>query len=994
MTGDAGRPVLEALDLLLAPGGVAELRALGRDGRVSSGYFDDPARLADAIEPLDAAGDCRGIYVTLNPVAPALLARRANRIEARLGRGDATTADGDIVSRRWLPVDIDPARPSGVSSTAGEHAAALAAAGTIRAFLAGEGWPAPVVADSGNGAHLLYRVDLPNNDDATALVKAVLAALDERFSTPSAKVDTANFNAARIWKVYGTVGRKGDSTPDRPHRRAAILERPPGPGVVPAELLRALVAAPAPPPERLFAAAAPTGGAGFDLSRWLDEHGIAVAGEKPWQGGTLYTLERCPFSDAHADGAYAVQFANGAVHAGCKHDSCGGGRQRWQELRARLEPAYAARSASPPPAAEAGPDVAAAADEVLERGDPAQYFLDCFAEDHVGDDALARCLVMSIASQAVRNSKGLHVYVTGESGKGKSSGMTAMLRQVPEEFRLAERMSNKALYYSDDINPGTVLMLDDIALSEELQEVLKEATSRFAERIRMRVVNKDRKVQHCTIPERCVWWLANVQALYDDQVLNRMLVCWVDDSEAQDREVFSRRMAAVARGEDGSGDRFDLAVCRELWRRLREGGPATVLIPFADRIRMASVRNRRNPEILLDLVRSRALVCRFRRAAVPDGDGSPAVVATEEDFRYATGLFAELHTTGGSLEAKFDRNEQLVLSLAARNHVEQFTIRDLQQWTGWSYYKARRLMLGYESRGLRYPGLLDRSPSLTLLDRTTTEDDENGRGVKLRQFVFLFDAEVYRESRSTGLAWLEPDDPGGPGCSNDDCCNTAATPAATVEGRHTRPGSGDGERSTDPGSPCCSTADHTREPDTAGMTTAPVLLSGSAATRNTDINNMEVFGGSEDVTPADHVAADVAAPVAAGLQQRDCCTSIDPHAFLALDGPAFEPCSACGTKPSFYREKWVKGMTERRRLCKRCYGAAVRREQRAGPPLANAIDPGTLRRVAASVGRCDLCGLERAAWSGDGVRLCEACYRREVRRGIGRGDAAPAETEA
>ncbi|MEN6343078.1 MAG: hypothetical protein ABFC89_11040, partial [Methanospirillum sp.] len=182
-------PVREALDLLLAPGSVAELRALGRDGRVASGYFDDLAKLADAVEPMDAAGQYRGIYVTLNPVNPALLARRANRVEGRLGRGDPTTADADIVRRRWLPVDVDPIRPSGVSSTADEHRAACAVARAIRDALGAEGWPAPVVADSGNGAHLLYRIDLPNDDDATALVKAVLAALDERFSTGSAKVD-------------------------------------------------------------------------------------------------------------------------------------------------------------------------------------------------------------------------------------------------------------------------------------------------------------------------------------------------------------------------------------------------------------------------------------------------------------------------------------------------------------------------------------------------------------------------------------------------------------------------------------------------------------------------------------------------------------------------------------------------------------------------------------------------------------------------------------
>jgi hypothetical protein len=295
---------------------------------------------------LDDAAESTGIYVTLNPVNPALLARRANRVKRRLGARDATTADGDILRRRWLPIDVDPVRPSGVSATGEEHRAACATVQAIRDALAEEGWPAPVVADSGNGGHLLYRVDLPNDDESTALVRDVLVALDARFSNDAAKVDTANFNAARIWKCYGTVSRKGDSTRDCLHRRSAIVSRPYEPEVVSVELLRTLAA----PPVKLFAAAAAPvdRGAAVDLRAWLDEHGIAVASEKPWQGGTLYTLERCPFSDAHTDGAYAIRFANGAVHAGCKHDSCGGGRQRWQELRARAEPGYARRTAHPP----------------------------------------------------------------------------------------------------------------------------------------------------------------------------------------------------------------------------------------------------------------------------------------------------------------------------------------------------------------------------------------------------------------------------------------------------------------------------------------------------------------------------------------------------------------------------------------------------------------------------------------------------------------------
>ena len=129
--------ILRTVDLLA--GGVVEVRALA-DGATHSGYFDDYDALARAAEALDADPSVTGIYVTLNAVNPALLARRANRIKLRLSRKDATTADADITRRRWLPVDIDPVRPSGVSSTDAEHNAAIAAANRIAAYLAEQGF--------------------------------------------------------------------------------------------------------------------------------------------------------------------------------------------------------------------------------------------------------------------------------------------------------------------------------------------------------------------------------------------------------------------------------------------------------------------------------------------------------------------------------------------------------------------------------------------------------------------------------------------------------------------------------------------------------------------------------------------------------------------------------------------------------------------------------------------------------------------------------------
>lgn len=319
--------------ILAGPGQVVELRALA-DNAVHSGYFSDYAALARVAAPLDADPAVHGIYCTLNRVNPSLLSRRANRIKQRLSRSDATTGDADITRRRWFPIDIDPVRPSGVSGTDAEHAAALAMAHDIAAWLAGLGFPEPILADSGNGAHLLYRIDLANDPASAALVKQGLAVLDAIFSNVTATVDTANYNAGRIWKLYGTVSRKGDDTPERPHRRSRLIAVPDQPAIVSPELLARLGASlpPAqqpPPPEGQ--------GTGIDLGRWLAAHGIAVRSAKPYHGGTLFTLVRCPFSAAHADGAYAIQFANGAIHAGCHHQSCGGGKQRWPELRGQFE---------------------------------------------------------------------------------------------------------------------------------------------------------------------------------------------------------------------------------------------------------------------------------------------------------------------------------------------------------------------------------------------------------------------------------------------------------------------------------------------------------------------------------------------------------------------------------------------------------------------------------------------------------------------------------
>lgn len=125
--------VLNTLQYLFPPGRIIEIRIIGEDG-ISSGYFDDYSRATTELLIRESDARVSGIYVTLNEVNPPLLARRANRIKFRLGKMDVSTTDADIIRRRWLPIDIDPTRPSGVSSSDEEHQIALALADTIKQF--------------------------------------------------------------------------------------------------------------------------------------------------------------------------------------------------------------------------------------------------------------------------------------------------------------------------------------------------------------------------------------------------------------------------------------------------------------------------------------------------------------------------------------------------------------------------------------------------------------------------------------------------------------------------------------------------------------------------------------------------------------------------------------------------------------------------------------------------------------------------------------------
>lgn len=327
--------IIRALRLWFQSGDVFEVRVLDAvtaewmRPHMESGYFDYE-HIPDAADAIGKLRSYRGAYATVNPVNPDLLARACNRI--RSITKEPTTADSDIAERRWLLVDCDPKRATGISSSDSEHDAALSMACKIRNGLAASGWPTPILQDSGNGMQMMYRINLPAVDNE--LVKRCIAGIATAGDN-AVDIDTTVHNPARIWRIPGTMNCKGDSVPSRPHRMAKILS-------VPDEIK--LVS-----PEQMECAASwekteivdnedySEVVSSFDLDSWIGRFCPELGQPGDWKGGRKWVFPVCPFNDAHRNrSAVLIQEPSGAIAFRCHHNGCTG--NDWKKLRVLKEP--------------------------------------------------------------------------------------------------------------------------------------------------------------------------------------------------------------------------------------------------------------------------------------------------------------------------------------------------------------------------------------------------------------------------------------------------------------------------------------------------------------------------------------------------------------------------------------------------------------------------------------------------------------------------------
>ena len=315
-------------ELLKQPSELIEVRCITSKSNYS-GYFKNVDNIIREL-PKFSNGN---VYFVLNQISDACYSRE--QTERFIEKPKNTTVDNDITLRNWLLIDVDPKRATGVSATDEEKNNAKLLINNVFVFLRDIGFSEPIVCDSGNGFHLLYKIAIENTEQNKIMLQVILQVLDLYFSDKFCDIDKTVFNASRITKLYGTDSKKGNSTIERPHRESKILRVPNEIKETPHQLLLKVAEMFPKPEQKTFKNN--YGSDKFDLKEFISKHGINVKNELSFSGGTKFILDHCLFDHSHTGKDAALfELQNGAISYKCLHNSCSG--YKWQDVRKLFEP--------------------------------------------------------------------------------------------------------------------------------------------------------------------------------------------------------------------------------------------------------------------------------------------------------------------------------------------------------------------------------------------------------------------------------------------------------------------------------------------------------------------------------------------------------------------------------------------------------------------------------------------------------------------------------
>lgn len=376
------------------------------------------------------------------------------------------------------------------------------------------------------------------------------------------------------------------------------------------------------------------------------------------------------------------------------------------------------------------------AKEILEKGDPVSFIFKTHQELHIGDDILSKTRIAAVGTQSCSNSKGIQPSSEGASGKGKSDGDKKFAHLLPQEYVLSGSLSDKVLYYKKDLKPGTYIFSDDVALSEDLVNTIKRATSNFQGYTPHHTLDKDRNVIENEIPPRIVWALNSVDNVSSLQLINRQFGCSVDESPEQDEKVLNYQKICGMLGIEELPVTDDVLICREIIRDIKKHF-FRVVIPFNYIIEWKDSSNRRNFDMFEDMIRGFA-VYRYRQRET----SNDILFANTQDFDDAVALYNKRTEQQG--RKLTDTELKLIKNIVSAGEADS---KLLQELTGLSQGRISHLMRGKGKED--DSGLLHKVKGLHCEKRT--ERNEDVTATKTYYSITGFDENQYKES----VVWID-----------------------------------------------------------------------------------------------------------------------------------------------------------------------------------------------------------------------------------------------
>ena len=377
-------------------------------------------------------------------------------------------------------------------------------------------------------------------------------------------------------------------------------------------------------------------------------------------------------------------------------------------------------------------DIQKIAMRIAEDDEPLKFMLDTFNRTHKGDRLHAESQFIGFGLQSAYNTKGVFGTWDGPSGKGKSDGAKACIRQLPSEYTIISSVTAKSLYRRAEnhgIMPGSVLFLDDknIEAGSNLEETLKRIQTFFQEGAEHETIDGKSGYLQTKLPPRLLVVRTYVDSSdSDEQLKNRSMDFGVDSSKETDKEVCDLVLELGEQGQTTDVITRRTLICRALWRDIKSHVYRVKTPASSQLIEFSDVRNRRNSSLFLDMIVGLACIHHRQRLTEDGPDGEKILYANYEDYQEAARLF---NSQGNYLGTRLDKAEYEAVQYIKDQGNEGATVGGIFSHLsskfpndGWNTQKIRRLMDGRKDRE-EIKGLADKVPGIDPRWQT----DENGK---------------------------------------------------------------------------------------------------------------------------------------------------------------------------------------------------------------------------------------------------------------------------